>query len=749
MYSPVLLILLTAILGLLIAPDKSLAFNRLLMLAIGVIAFFIVAWWARRKGSLVKLGSLLLLVGVAAALLSLVSTDWSAGELTFPMPLSERFSALLRLPGSGVPNWADGINPRLVAGTMALFLPLAISLALFARRPALRWLGGLSGLVMLFPLCLSQSPQGLLALVLGLVMVLVWRWPRSLFLLGGITLLAIIAWYFWHWGLSDDLAARLLVGVQARLDIWPVALRMLRDMPFTGIGLNNLPVVQPLYDFTLSLQPHAHNVFLQTALDQGVIGLTAFLILFAIAFLAGWHAYRRLGDSDYRAIVLGCAGGSATFLSFGIWDCMTLGHKPAVAVWVMLGLMIAAGGVAGWMLKAPAWFTLKRVVWLLGGMGLLAAVSVTLWGSALLVNAGRVLYNPLALSGGQVDEQRLAKVHWLVDTAARFYPRNGPANLLSGYVDIFTGDDTSAAQVLKAGLALDPGDRYAHLALADACLRMDDIDCALDHWQLAEAYQVLLSRGQALYQAKDYVGARVWFSRAVGVDPSPSNGWLRLGNSYNAAGEAQTAKAVYEEILTRFPTLSAGYEGLASILLHLNQPEQAAQVLEQGFKLAQPPGADLYYQRSRLAATVQDYASAERDARQAITLQPNSGGYLAWLGDIFQRQGRYDESLAQYALTAQVASSPSWIWQAAQHSGSVYAAQGLWEQAIADYGQAVEMSQAQGVTSDILAQNYSALGNILLQSGNMVEAETAFRQALQLDPLNTAAYKGLEALGGR
>ena len=527
-----------------------------------------------------------------------------------------------------------------------------------------------------------------------------------------------------------------------------MTLRMLQDMPFSGIGLNNLPVVQPLYDFSLAIQPHAHNIFLQTVLDQGVIGLAAFLALFTVAFLAAWHAYRRLGDPDQRATVLGCAGGCTAFLGFGLWDCMTLGHKPAVAVWAMLGLMIAAGGLAGWKPRLPAWLTLKRVAWLLGWVGLMAAFSIPLWGSALLVNVGRVLYNPIALTGRQDDEKRLTQVRWLADAAIRLNPQNGRAYLLAGLVELLDANDSSAVQALQSGLAFDSGDRYVRLVLADACNRLGEMDCALEHWRRAGVYRLLISRGLTEYQAGDYVAAQAWFGWAVQVDPAQSDGWLRLGRVYQVNGEVQSAKSVFEEIVARFPALSGGYEGLAIILQQLNEAEQAAGVIDKCLQQAQPPDAHFYYLRSRLAAATLDYPSSERDARHAIALQPNAGLYLAWLGELFQRQGRYDEALEQYSHTAQEASALDWVWQVAQRAGSVYALQGLWEQAISEYRQALVISQEQGVTSDILAQNYSALGNILLQSGSIVEAETTYRQALQLDPLNTEAFNGLEALGG-
>lgn len=156
---PVLIILLTGLVGVWAAPVPSLALKRFAILACGALVF---ALFARLSRSTAGFQGAVLLVGVAAALLSLVTTDWRAGDLAGSLPtlsrLASRYPQLYAPPGTGVPNPATGANPRTVAGSMAFFLPLAFSLALFARRWKLRLLGALSMPVLILPLLLSQSP---------------------------------------------------------------------------------------------------------------------------------------------------------------------------------------------------------------------------------------------------------------------------------------------------------------------------------------------------------------------------------------------------------------------------------------------------------------------------------------------------------------------------------------------------------------------------------------------------------------
>ncbi len=155
---------------------------------------------------------------------------------------------------------------------------------------------------------LSQSPQGFLGAGLGLAVILVIRWPGTALGIFPAALATALAWSRYQWWLPPALVERISRGIAARLLIWPRAVAMIRDMPFTGMGLNNFPRIDPLYSQALSEEVHAHNLFRQTAADQGVLGLVALVALLAAALVAGWRAYRASGDANVRAMMLGCLG---------------------------------------------------------------------------------------------------------------------------------------------------------------------------------------------------------------------------------------------------------------------------------------------------------------------------------------------------------------------------------------------------------------------------------------------------------
>jgi putative inorganic carbon (HCO3(-)) transporter len=84
------------------------------------------------------------------------------------------------------------------------------------------------------------------------------------------------------------------ITLEDRVEIWSRALYAIQDFPFTGCGLGAFRRVVPiLYPF-FTVPPdtdiaHAHNIFLQTALDLGIPGLVAYLALLGSALVVCWQ----------------------------------------------------------------------------------------------------------------------------------------------------------------------------------------------------------------------------------------------------------------------------------------------------------------------------------------------------------------------------------------------------------------------------------------------------------------------------
>ena len=137
-------------------------------------------------------------------------------------------------------------------------------------------------------------------------------------------------------------------GFASRLEIWPRAIQMVHDTPYTGVGLNTFPWVMDRFypGFALGPEPHAHNFLLQTAVDFGLPGLVALLWLGAAVSLTLVDAYHAAPDARIRVVTLAVGAGLLAFLLYGTMDAVTLGAKPGLALWGSLALAVALGKAA-------------------------------------------------------------------------------------------------------------------------------------------------------------------------------------------------------------------------------------------------------------------------------------------------------------------------------------------------------------------------------------------------------------------
>jgi len=326
--------------------------------------------WSQSKSriSLVVLG--LASLGLALALAAPVTVGWFSGVKSFLIPA--RIYELLPTLVS------DTIHPNMMAGALVMLLPFPLA-TLFLSSPSalppiagavpieiarrmdkhwLRWvLCVFSVLLMSGVLVLTKSRGGWIAGAIAIFLVLVRRQRRLLWLIPvGLLGVGLLAW-------RGDLPALLDVistsgaisGWAGRLEIWSRAVYMIRDFPFTGVGVGTFqPVANVLYPFLL-IGPgpetrHAHNLLLQVGVDLGLPGLTAFL---AILLLTLWCAhdsarfYARAGDKSLAAVAWASLTSLVAMLAHGMLDAATwITGRSAFIPWVVIGLVVGLYRVA-------------------------------------------------------------------------------------------------------------------------------------------------------------------------------------------------------------------------------------------------------------------------------------------------------------------------------------------------------------------------------------------------------------------
>lgn len=240
--------------------------------------------------------------------------------LTLPLALGLTLGALSR--------WARPLREAWQARSHDLWQPAR---ALFNRGLApLMSLALLSGLL-LAALLMSWSRGAWLGFgAAGLVMLLAWprrAWVGAALVIGAL-LLGIAAL---RMNLLPPAIAARLTGFTAftqtfdvrgvdinsanyavieRLAHWQAAQEMARYHPFLGVGLGNYEPVYPAYALLNWPQPlgHAHNIYLNLLAETGIIGLAAYLWLWASVFWQTWRLTRRAAGDWQRGLSIGLLG---------------------------------------------------------------------------------------------------------------------------------------------------------------------------------------------------------------------------------------------------------------------------------------------------------------------------------------------------------------------------------------------------------------------------------------------------------
>jgi putative inorganic carbon (HCO3(-)) transporter len=320
--------------------------------------------------------------GLMVAAAGFFGMKWQV-RFRFLETIIQRLPRLLR----GLPGAEVGLQHNAVGGTLIWVIPSFLVLSFYVLKPLdasalcfvneswcrrLLWLlrlaVWLSTFFMTSVLILTQSRGSYLALgisgilMLFLVLPFRWRWALAIGVTLAIITLGLIL-YRIGWGqfvdivgLSDQ-SGLSLNTLKGRVEIWSRAIYGLQDFPFTGMGMNTFrEVVHVLYPLFL-ISPdvdiaHAHNEYLQAGLDLGIPGLIAFLSIHIVAFWMLFDVWKANCNSRFlhpnscttpptlqRSIVIGLGGGLTAHMLFGITDAITLGAKPGILWWILLGLI--------------------------------------------------------------------------------------------------------------------------------------------------------------------------------------------------------------------------------------------------------------------------------------------------------------------------------------------------------------------------------------------------------------------------
>ncbi len=289
-----LLYLVVVILSVSVALSKSLAFKEVIKWSEVLVLLAVAVTLIRNVRAIHIIAWSIIGTGVCQALLGY----WQWVQVTGSHSAS---ASSLRVFGTfGQPN------P--FAGYLNFGLLLSVALMLFSGHTAQRWLAAAAAAIIAFAMLLADSRGAELGLATAVVVLIIAAWRREreagIALLIGVPVVAI-AWLarIIPAHVRADIIAQVTLGpvnsanfsVQERLAHWVAGLRMFRAHPILGVGAGNYSAAYSRYQVSpdwFEALGHAHNYYINTAAETGVLGLVALLGLVGISLFAGWRAVR-------------------------------------------------------------------------------------------------------------------------------------------------------------------------------------------------------------------------------------------------------------------------------------------------------------------------------------------------------------------------------------------------------------------------------------------------------------------------
>jgi len=538
---PVAVHALSALMGAWIAYDSEAAGLKLVLVWGGVAVYGGLsrmpsyASWRGREVPLLRL-----VIGLTPALVSgyfLLTNDWS-------QPTAK--AAWLEPVRQWLAPWQLGLHlprlhPNLVGGLLAMWLPLQA--AALGPRSSRRGPAAISHL--------ARSPSSALVAVscAGLLM-------SSL--RGAWLALAMSMGVWWWWRLSERLSRGrgwLIPGIMwtiglllavwlAVVSAWGPALMAVRpdrlliwrnswalawDYFFTGLGLGNFAMPYSSYALLVHVPhtTHAHNLLLDLWLEQGLVGMLAFVWL----VLVGFRPPPTAGPTRWRTAALLAL---LVIVFHGLVDDVYYGYggRGALVLLVPLALLARRGEdrSSGWPSPAPrarlVSFGVAAVLLVL--VGSLPATRALAWANRGALGQTRVELSTYRWPQWPVqDAVRRAREVDLFEPVRHYRaalavdPGCASANRRLGQIALSLGAYDEARRLLATAYRLAPTQPATQLMFGESLALTGDIVWAADIWRTMSLEQDQLAIRQYWYGTTDDARRAQWLSEAIALAQEP------------------------------------------------------------------------------------------------------------------------------------------------------------------------------------------------------------------------------------
>lgn len=467
--------MLTAVGGLWAAYNPTAAWAKFWFLVASFFLFYMLA--NQPADRLWPVAQLLGLLGVFIGVYFLLTQDWQADP------------TYIGFLDSLAAKWTDvrpsihlsSLGANQIAGLMGMLFPFGIASMVHGWRD---WPIGLRvgflalvGLVVL-ALMLTGSRGAFLALAIALSL---WLWSAISYRLAkyGNRKQPVLFWI--GFGLAFLIgiiglsiipgnlvtAANLLPGAasaDSRAVIYSNTLSLLGDFPFIGGGLDSFAGLYSQYVLVIPQRifTYAHNLYLDVALEQGILGLVAFLsVVIGSFWLLGRPSTQVKLPESVNLLRWAVITGLVFMLVRGFFDDAFFGNRGTPLLFLLPGFAVALS-------RGNVWqdFRIASRPWGIAGLLLLVVIVGNFlrpqWRAAWAANLGAIQMARVELAGWPTNKwddghtlPELQPAKQLFNQALEIDPTNRTANHRLGMISMLERDYETAVDYLEAAQRID------------------------------------------------------------------------------------------------------------------------------------------------------------------------------------------------------------------------------------------------------------------------------------------------------
>ncbi len=243
----------------------------------------------------------------------------------------------------GLPRYAAAMSDvNAAASSYLLLLGVSVGLALSGGRA--RWVWWLASVVIVGGVGLTGSRAALVGggvvLCAAAVMWTIARRPHQTKFVAGVIVATGI-----FWAIAAAFGPTTRSSLEMRAGFTRASLHMIQERPVFGVGTGmyytlSAMVLPPSLGWSYG-QEHAHNYFLQTAAEIGIVGVVASLWMLG-AILIG--PTRRAQRRPIHWVSAGAVAGAMAYLVTALTGQPFLVPEAVIPLWIVLGLLAAEGG---------------------------------------------------------------------------------------------------------------------------------------------------------------------------------------------------------------------------------------------------------------------------------------------------------------------------------------------------------------------------------------------------------------------